>query len=46
MKEDEIVAIKVTRMTREKLKARGNKGDTYEKVVTGMFKELEEDGAT
>jgi hypothetical protein len=35
--------IKVTLTTREKLKRRGNKGDTYEDIITRMFAELEGD---
>jgi len=41
MKEDKIVMIKVTREQREKLKARGKKGDTYADVIRGMFSDLE-----
>lgn len=39
----EIVMIKVERKTRERLKARGKKGETYEKVIVKMFEELEGD---
>ena len=43
MKTDRVI-IKVERVTREKLKAKGKKGDTYEDVIALMFAELE--GAT
>jgi len=41
MKEDKIVMIKVTMEQREKLKARGKKGDTYADVIREMFSDLE-----
>jgi len=41
MKEDKIVMIKVTWEQREKLKARGKKGDTYIDVIWRMFSDLE-----
>ena len=41
MEEDEVVMIKVTREQREKLKARGKKGDTYVDVIRAMFSDLE-----
>ena len=34
---DKIVVIKVTSKTRERLKARGKKGDTYDDVISKMF---------
>lgn len=37
MKEDKIVVIKVKCKTRERLKRLGNKGETYEDVITRMF---------
>ena len=40
MKTDRVI-IKVERVTREKLKAKGKKGDTYEDVIQGMFSDLE-----
>jgi hypothetical protein len=43
MKKKDIVMVKVERTTRDRLKARGTKGDTYEDVITKMFAELEED---
>lgn len=39
----DIVMIKVERTTRDRLKARGKKGETYEVVITKMFGELEGD---
>jgi len=41
MEEDKIVMIKVTWKLREKLKARGKKGDTYADVIRRMFSDLE-----
>ena len=41
MQEDKIVAIKVALKTRELLKERGKKGDTYERIIKGMFSDLE-----
>ena len=41
MKEDKIVMIKVKAETREKLKDRGKKGDTYEKVISKMLSDSE-----
>lgn len=38
---DKIVIIKVKWKTREKLKQWGNKGETYEDVITQMFADLE-----
>jgi hypothetical protein len=43
MEENKIVLIKVKWKTREKLKANGKKGDTYDDVITQMFSELEGD---
>ena len=43
MEENKIVIIKVTLKTREKLKAIGKKGDTYDDVITQLFRELEGD---
>ena len=43
MDEKKIVIIKVTLKTRQKLKRRGSKGDTYDDVITQMFSELEGD---
>ncbi|MEA1957592.1 MAG: hypothetical protein U9N01_04475 [Euryarchaeota archaeon] len=40
---DKIVMIKVKAKTREKLKARGRKGDTYNDVISSMFEELEQE---
>ena len=40
MEEDKVI-IKVERGTREKLKARGKKGDTYEDVIQKMIADLE-----
>ena len=41
MEEDKIVMIKVNAKTREKLKERGKKGDTYEKVISKMLSDSE-----
>jgi hypothetical protein len=38
---DKIVMVKVTWEIREKLKAKGKKGDTYDDVIRGMFSDLE-----
>ena len=38
--EGNIVRIKVTRVTREKLKMIGNKGDSYDDVINAMFVDL------
>lgn len=38
---DKIVVIKLKLSTRDRLKARGKKGDTYEAVISKMFGELE-----
>jgi hypothetical protein len=43
VEKDKIVVIKVKLGTRDRLKARGKKGDTYEVVITQMFGELEGD---
>jgi len=40
MEEDKIVLIKVKLKTRERLKAIGSKGQTYEDVIREMLKEL------
>ena len=37
MEEDKIVIIKVKAKTREKLKAKGNKGQTYDDVITHLL---------
>jgi DNA-directed RNA polymerase alpha subunit len=39
--EEDIVMVKVKRKTREKLKAKGKKGETYENVITQMLSALE-----
>lgn len=41
MEEPTNKVIKVTLATREKLKQLGNKGDTYEDIITRMFSRLE-----
>ena len=41
MEEGKIVTVKVTWKTRERLKARGKKGDTYEKIIREMLIDLE-----
>jgi len=41
MKKDKVVMIKVTMEQREKLKARGKKGDTYVDVIRAMLFDLE-----
>lgn len=41
--EDKIVFIKVKWQTRERLKDRGKKGESYDVVITKMFGELEGD---
>lgn len=43
IEKDKIVVIKVKLGTRDRLKARGKKGDTYENVISQMFGELEGD---
>lgn len=43
MTKKDIVMVKVERETRDRLKARGKKGETYEDVITQMFGELEGD---
>jgi len=43
MEEEIDKIIKVTLTTREKLKRFGNKGDTYEDIITRMFAALEGD---
>jgi len=40
MEEHKVVTIKVTWGTRERLKARGKKGDTYEKIIHRMLFDL------
>jgi len=40
MEEFKVVTIKVTWKTREELKARGKKGDTYEKIIRRMLFDL------
>lgn len=39
----DIVMVKLERTTRDRLKARGKKGETYEEVITQMLGELEGD---
>jgi len=41
MEEDKIVLIKVKLKTREKLKAIGKKGDTYDDVISLLFGDIE-----
>lgn len=41
----DIVMIKVERETREQLKARGKKGDSYEDVISAMLSELDKEQA-
>lgn len=43
MTEKDIVMVKVERDTRDRLKARGKKGDSYEDVISAMFSELDKE---
>ena len=42
MEEDTVVTIKVTKKIRKKLLDIGKKGETYDDVISAMFKELEQ----
>jgi hypothetical protein len=44
MEEDKIVRIKVKLKTREKLKAIGKKGDSYDDVISLLFGDTEAGG--
>lgn len=41
MTKKDIVMVKVERKTRDRLKARGKKGETYEDVISAMLEKLE-----
>lgn len=42
MEEDKVVTIKVTKKNRKKLQDVGKKGETYDDIISAMFKELEQ----